>query len=292
MKISTSQMYFNVTQYVLRNRQMYYESQEPLMTNRSINRPSDDPIGAARILDMRQRIGRLEQFQRNIDQATMFQDQAEIALQQTSNALIRLKEIAVDINDGTAGAGEYAAVAQEIDNLYSEVLKASNTQINGRYVFGGYQTTSAPFNAMGIYSGGIGDQIKLEISENDYIPINYTGQEIFKSPNDLFAVIANLRVAVAAGNQTAIANEIPNLTDCHDQIVSYLADVGSRTNRLEMASSDNEELTTAFQSVLSNLQDTDVVEATVKFQKMEEVYQASMSVSSRVLSQSFLDFLR
>ncbi len=292
MRISTNMMYANANNNVNKNREQYLAAQEVLITQRKINRPSDDPIGAARALELQKRIDAFEQYNRNIEQARQFIDQTEIALSSVTESLERVIELGVDVNSPELGPGEYEAAAQEIENIFDELVRASNTKIGNRYVFAGYETTTAPFDDSGVYSGGIGDSIEVEINDNTYVEINFDGDEVFKNPVDIFAAIEDMRVAVAAGDQDAMSTQLPIVRDALDQIIAKTADIGAKSNRLEAAQFTNEELIGAFDVIISDIVDVDLTEATIDFAKTELIYEATMQVSSKVLNQSFLDFLR
>lgn len=292
MRITTAMMFANATRNITKSQEKYLLAQEPLITQRSINRPSDDPIGAARVLGIHKQIGQIDQYQRNIDQAENFINQTEQALGSVRDSLIRLQEIAVGINDGMAGPGEYAAVAKEVDALYDAILSAANSKISNRYVFAGFETTNAPFDTSGNYLGGIGDEIEIEINNGDFLVINQTGDEVFKGPMDVFQVVTDMRDAIAAGDQDAITANLTPLADALDQILAFTSDIGAKSNRLESARTNNDELTQAYTNIMSNIEDADVVAATAEFAQMEQIYQATLTVSSRVMNQSFLDFLQ
>jgi len=292
MRISSFLMYSNATRNVNKNRQQYLEAQEVLITNRRLNRPSDDPIGAARALELHKRLGGFGQYLRNIDQSRTFLDQTEIALTSVSEALQRIKELAVDINSATSGPAEYQAAAKEVANLFDEILRAANTKVGNRYIFAGYETMSPPFDDLGNYSGGIGDAIEVEINDNAFIQINFTGDEVFKSPIDIFQVVSDVQTAIQSGDQTAISAQLRDISDALDQVLSTLAATGARSNQLDIAETNNFELIEAYTAILSNIEDADIVAATTEFTKCEQIFQATLEVSSRILNQSFLDFFR
>ena len=292
MRVSTNMLYMNTNFNINRNREQYLNAQEVLITQRRINRPSDDPIGAARALELNKRIDSFNQYNRNIEQARQFVDQTEIAVASVRDSLQRAIELGVDINAPGLSQGELDAAASEMDNLFQEILRAANTQIGNRYVFAGYETASNPFDNNGVYSGGVGDVIEVEINDSTFIAINYCGNDVFKSPSDIFDAIRGMSAAITAGDQDAMASQLVVVRQAFDQILKFSADIGAKTNRLQAAQATNDELKTAYTAIISNIQDVDLAEATVDFAKAEQVYEATMQVSSKVLNQSFLDFLR
>ena len=292
MRISTNMMYLNATKNLSKSQQQYLKSQEQLVSQKRVNRPSDDPIAAARILDINKQLGLFDQFDRNINQAKMFIDQTETALEAVRDALMRIEEVAVDINGGIAGSGEYAAVASEVENLYDEILRAANTKLENRFIFSGYETSTEPFDASGNYNGGVDQPIEIEINQGAFIQVNFDGEEVFKDPLDIFQVVEDMRAAIEAGDQDAISTNIPLISDALDQVLNLTSQIGARSNRMEVALTNNQVMIESYTTMLSNIEDSDIVQASVDFAEAEQVYMSTMEVTSRILQQSFLDFLR
>ncbi|MCZ7587062.1 MAG: flagellin [Deltaproteobacteria bacterium] len=130
------------------------------------------------------------------------------------------------------------------------------------------------------------------MSEGNFLTINKDGNEILKSPIDIFQTLADLQTALAAGDQTAIKAMMPTLESALEQVINHRSDIGSITVRLDAAEADNEELIEAYTKILSDTEDVDIAKATSDFAFQEQVYQATLMVSDRVMQLSLLDFIR
>jgi len=292
IRVSTNMLFMDATRNINQNQRRYLEIQESLVTNRKINRPSDDPVGAARASDIHRYLDSLDQYDRNITQSNTFLSNSEEALSAAKDALDRAKELAVDINGGISSPGNYQSAATEVQNLKEMVLEAANRKIGDRYLFGGYATTTQPFDSSGNYSGGSNQDIEVEIGNNQYVVINQCGDDIFVNGTNIFQVFDNLISALNAGDQTAISNQLPELDKGINQLLQHVADIGSRENKVESAQENVDSLRSSYTSLVSDIEDADVVSATAEFTKQEQVYQATLEVSSRILSTSFLDFIK
>ena len=62
---------------------------------------------------------------------------ADGALQSVGTLLQRAQELAVQLGNDTYSATERAAGAQEINGISSQIVQLMNTQVAGRYIFGG-----------------------------------------------------------------------------------------------------------------------------------------------------------
>jgi flagellin len=111
------------------------KSMEKLSSGKRINRAADDAAGLSISEKMRGQIRGLTQAARNAQDGVSFIQTAEGALDEVSNMLGRLKELAVqkangtyDTNDATNIKAEAAQLTTEINNIFS------NTKFNGKVV--------------------------------------------------------------------------------------------------------------------------------------------------------------
>lgn len=292
MRVTTAQLFASASINVNQNRERYLNAQEALITNKKVNRPSDDPVSAARITGTRNQIGRFEQFQRNVGYARNFATLMESALSSVADDLTRARELATDINGGTAAATDYQAAAAEIRGIFQSVLKSANARDDRRYIFAGYETLTPPFDDLGAYSGGTGQSIDIEVTSNNFVTVNRGGDEVFKGPIDVFQVLSDLEAAIAAGDQTQISALIPQVERAIEQVVAARSAVGAVTNAIDRAESANAEMDELLKKILSDSEDVDIAKATADFALMEQVYQATLLVSNRVLQQNLLDYFR
>lgn len=292
MRVTMNMIYNNTTRFINRNTVRYYELEEVLATTKKINRPSDDPVGMSRALDLRKSLGFLDQLDRNLGQAEAHVSQTETALSNVVDRLQRAIELTVDINGGIAGPGDFAAAAEEMDGVLSEVIRNANMKYGKRYIFAGFESLDQPFDEFGNYNGGpAGQDVEVQIAQGQTMAINFTGDEVFKGPLDIMQVITDTRDAIASGVQDDIATQIPLLQDALDQALAWQASIGVKTNRIDIARDDNAGLRVSLTAILSNVEDADIVTASTEFAIQEQVLQATLIVANRILSQNFLDFL-
>jgi len=130
--------------------------------------------------------------------------------------------------------------------------------------------------------------------------INFTGApgaggEEWLDPthtNSVFAVLTDLRDALAADNSIAIAGVVGRLDDCMDLTGQARAATGAKVQRLDLASDKLDSVALGLQELLSRTEDVDAAEAVMNLTQQEAIHQAALQVSSRVLPMSLLDYLR
>ena len=130
------------------------KSMEKLSSGLRINRAGDDAAGLAISEKMRGQIRGLTQSSRNAADGISMIQTAEGALNETTNILQRMRELAVQAGNDTNTTSDRAEIQKEIDALTEEVDRiANNTEFNTQKLLNGNK------------SGKVGDIIKTKIEE-------------------------------------------------------------------------------------------------------------------------------
>lgn len=169
-----------------------------------------------------------------------------------------LRKKIVYASNGTLSDDDRASLATDIQGLRDQLLNLANTTDgNGRYIFAGYKTESAPFSeADGKYEGGA-ESIKQQVDASRSMVIGHTGDKIFDSitsnavaepdgsasETNLFAMldsaIAALKTPVAdseADKETAAAaldKTNRGLKNSLNNVLTVRAELGTQLNELE-----------------------------------------------------------
>lgn len=184
MRVSTSQIY-SIADVGMRNAQhSINKTSEQMAAGKRVLSPADDPVAATGILRLNQQLGRLEQFDKNINAAENSLNLEEVALDSVANLMQRMKELTVQAgNTGVNSSADYKAMAAEVDSRIEELLNLQNTRnSSGQYIFGGHQGSEKPFSADGggnfSYHGDEG-QLKLQASDSVTVPVSDSGKRAF-----------------------------------------------------------------------------------------------------------------
>ena len=130
------------------------KSMEKLSSGLRINRAGDDAAGLAISEKMRGQIRGLEQSSRNAADGISMIQTAEGALNETTNILQRMRELAVQAGNDTNTTSDREEIQKEIDALTEEVDRiANNTEFNTQKLLNGNK------------SGKAGDVIKEKVQE-------------------------------------------------------------------------------------------------------------------------------
>ncbi len=183
MRISTTQIFNAGLDAMTRGQSDLMKTQQQLATGQRINSPSDDPSGAVQMLQYREAIDAVEQYQKNADRAEFRLQATEGALDQVGNNMQRIRELVLQANNASQTTESRRSIAVEVEQLLAEVKDIANTRnANGEYIFGGLNSLTRPFTRDadgGVTFNGDGRTRSLQISPVRQLSIGESGGDVF-----------------------------------------------------------------------------------------------------------------
>lgn len=294
------------------------KNQRDISTGKRIHRPSDDPTSMARAMVLRNSLAQNEQYNKNAAVAESQLKMTDTTLGQVGDALQRLRQLAVQGASGNLQQQDRLAIRNEVMQIRDEIKALGNTQLNGRYIFGGIKTDQVvyPEDVTGLPAGngvtfGPNDNgaLIVEVAPNITIQYNTTAPRVLgdttpPSTNNVFQVIDDFAgyldgtlappPGLASGTSNRAISEI-SLRDINtwlNNVNQTRTEVGGKLNRLELAKSRMQEANISMNELLVETEDTDIAEASLKLNSYEATYRAALAVSARSIPMSLVDFLR
>ncbi|MDF2546591.1 MAG: hag [Anaerosolibacter sp.] len=235
------------------------KTMEKLSSGFRINRAADDAAGLSISEKMRGQIRGLAQASRNAQDGISLIQTAEGAMNEVSNMLVRLKELAVQKASGTYNAEDKANIDLEMDELIAEIGSIeTNTEFNGTAVL----NTANTFD--------------IVISDDDTVTLTITG--------------ADVSTASALTNASATAD----IEAAIDAVNLERATLGAQQNRLESTVRNLDTTTENLQAAESRVRDTDMAKEMMAFTKNNILLQASQAMLAQAnqAPQGVLQLLR
>lgn len=294
MRITAGQMAQTTIRNIQRNLERMERTQDQITSGRRITKPSDDPIGTTQALMLRTQIAEMDQQARNIDSGLTWLTAADISLAGLGDVLGRARELALRGANSTLDATDRATLASEVEQLIHQAVTIGNAANGGQSLFAGFQTRSAPFQAVGspvtavTYSGDSG-QIAREVGRGTTIVVNVPGDVVF---NPAFAALIDLQNRLRANDPVGAGQAVTGLDGALENVLETRAVLGAKTSHLEVAQERLAGLKLNLQKLLSTREDLDLAEAVTRFSTEETVYRASLAAAGKALPPSLLDYLR
>ena len=247
---------------------------EKLSSGQQINRAGDDASGLAVSEKMRSQIRGLNQASKNIENGVSFIQTTEGYLQETTDILQRVRELAVQSANGIYSAEDRMQIQVEVSQLITEVDRiASQAQFNGMNLLTGRFAE----NSTEIMQFHIG--ANMDLNARVYI-------------GTMTAMALGLKGSQDSGEAVTIATpETANSTlgtvDAALKTVSkQRADLGAYQNRFEMAAKGVDIAAENTQAAESRIRDTDMAREIVEFTKNQILTQSGTAMLAQANSQS------
>jgi len=139
-------------------------SLERLSSGLRINKAGDDAAGLAISENMRAIIRSANQAVRNANDGVSLLQTAEGGLNETSNILIRMRELAEQASTGTVGSTERSYIQSEFNQLRLEIDRIANaTEFNGTNLLDGNLSTAGVSFQVGVRNVAANDRISVSI---------------------------------------------------------------------------------------------------------------------------------
>lgn len=308
-------MTYNLNGTLQRLEKLQYEAAE----GKKFRVPSDDPIGASKSLKFNTDISKVSQYLRNTKDAASWMKETESALKEVNEVLKRTYELTNQAANGTNSPEDLQKIKAEITELKGHVIQIGNSTYAGRSIFTGFKTDKPLLDEDGKYMVNIGlddggtaiDEVFVyNVGVAERVNVNTLGNKVFGSGDKdyttdvnagnkayLIQMFDDLEAALGGTppgpiDPDGLQKALGNLKDSMGQILSVTAEIGAKSNRLEMTEKKLEEQLVNLTELLSFNEDVSLPEAVMKLNIEENAYRASLAVGARIIQPSLMDFLR
>ena len=246
------------------------ESMQKLSSGYRINKAADDAAGLAISEKLAAQVSGLTQAQQNAQDAVNLVQTADGAMNEVQSMLQRVRDLAVEYNNGTLSTADQAAITAEVAQLCAEISTIGN---------------DTSFNGIALLTGSA--TITFQVGANDGETIATSAVALFGSGSS-FAVDSSIfSFSGSTINISAIDAAIQNVdTD--------RATFGAVQNRLQHTLNNLSNYQENLQASESSIKDVDRASEMVNFTKLQVLQQAGLSVLAQAnqAPQSVLSLLR
>lgn len=158
--------------------------QDQAATGQKFFLPSDSPSAALQTMALQRTIERQTYYSNNITTDQALLTSASTALDSTASAANQAKSIVLQGLGEGSSPEEKQALALQVSSLITSVINDANSQLQGRYVFGGSQTGQLPFEIVDdgiVRYNGDAQSLQTNIGQNLQLSSNYSGEAAFSA---------------------------------------------------------------------------------------------------------------
>jgi flagellin len=259
--VNTNVSSLNAQQNLMQSSNSLNTSFERLSSGFRINSAADDAAGLQISDRMTTQITGLNQAARNANDAISLAQTAEGSLGEITSSLQRMRQLAVQSQNGINSSADRAALQKEVTALTTEISRiASDTQ------FGDQDILAGAFSATFLVGANAGQTIAISLTSAT------TGGFAASSLN-----IDSLTVETEAGASAALTT----LTTAISSIGGARADLGALQNRFQSTIRNLSNITENVSAARSQIRDTDFATETANLTRNQIVQQASLTILSQ-----------
>jgi len=255
---------------------------ESLSSGERINRGGDDASGLAVSEKMRTQIRGLRRAEMNTEDGMSFIQTTEGYLEQTSNIVQRIRELAIQAANGIYSDEDRVLIQVEVSALIDEIDRiASQAEFNKMKLLTGSFARLNPTASMWFHMGA-----NMHQRERVYIETMTTAALKLRNPTVMTFI--SISTPGKANAVIGLADEALRL------IAKQRADLGAYYNRLEFTAKGLMNAYENIQAAESRIRDTDMAETMSKFTTHQILTQAgtAMLAQANQVPQTILQLLR
>jgi len=140
MRVTESQTFGLLANNLQRARARLLDLQRQVSTGKAVRQPSDDPSLFNHITLDKASIAVIEQRLRNITIGQTRLDLSDKVLSSATDAIARVRELAIQFRSDTNGPAERTIGSQEVRQLFAQIQQFANQELNGQAIFTGTST--------------------------------------------------------------------------------------------------------------------------------------------------------
>jgi len=304
MRISFALTYENPVINIFSKQKDLRRLQDAISQGKGLLDPSDNPLNWAGAMNLKTAMAKAEQWKKNIDFGTNWNNTTEGYLSHLDDLLTRAREIAIKaikINSSETTA----SYAKELDQIIREAITVANAKYQDRYIFSPNTDPTNPLFGFTESNGEItsitdpanpgqmSESLDIAVGENTSVRVNVDGERLFfdDQNNSILRNLLDLKNAVKLGDTNQISNAMGKIENDQSRVLEALTTVGGTLNRLEARGNALDTIMISQQERIGDLEETDMAKLITDYQLTATALQAIYQSTARVTGLSLLQYL-
>lgn len=302
MRVSDRTHYASLVKNITKNQADLFDVQKEISSGKKIVNLSDDPGLNRQIMALDDTINKVDGYLSNISSTRSDLETYESMIDGVVGSIKDLQNLVIKSGNSAYYDTSKESFRKDVDNILTSLLTKANNSVAGSYAFSGSLVDTKPYTAN--YTDGIassvtyaGDNLPkiINLDNNDRIYINLSGEEIFKGQaggsEDVFQELIDIRTDMKDDKFHNIDQHLNNLENILDRLISKRGEIGNNVKHMESMESFLQNFQLGLQEKSEKLSSTDMAGAITNMMSIENVFQGSLQVASRMDKLSILNYL-
>jgi flagellar hook-associated protein 3 FlgL len=298
MRVTDSYRFQSLQSNVATSKKRMSKIEEMISSSKKILTPSDDPVGAATYMQLRTQNNTNIQYLKNLQHLTTLGGFYETTANTVKDILISAKELATTMASDTQDATTRRDAATKVEGLIEQLVTVGNTKVGNTYVFGGKKSNAAAFTLneadYSVTFNGSSDVLRVQTSSGQTEKMGISGQTFFGAngaSNNIFAALKELKDTLESDDTTGISGSLDKINSAVDLAANNISYVGTYNNKISNLTDTLTNNNINLQTVMSDIMDVDTIQAYSDYTNLTNIYQASLTVLSKMQNMNILNYI-
>ena len=291
MRVTTGMSQRHVLSDLRRVQERLASAQSQVSGGKRIEKPSDDPLGAERAMRLNAQLDSTTAYRSPVDESRSWLDATDTALSSLGDIVQRVRELTLQAANGSTTPAGRQSIKLEVDQLTEQAKSTLNSAYDGRHLFSGTATDTAPYSAAtgDAYQGDSGAVVR-QIGPGVSVQVNMTGDDVLSG---LLPTLRTISAHLASNDIASLGTtDLQALDAGADNLTAKQSQVGAITNRVDAAGQRLDDFYDVTNAFLSKTQDADLPQALTDLSAQQNALQAALRGGATLIQQSLMDFLR
>lgn len=276
-----------------------------LSSGYQVNSAADAPDQTSALVDLGSQLSTLQTYQTNLSSVLSEAQTGDQTLGTAISLVQNAQSIASQATGLTITPAQMQNMASEIQGIQQQMVTLANTNVAGRYIFGGDQGT-APYQYDASSATNGVDQLTTQTAT--YAFVNPTGQAIYQpltatqifdnqdstgtpTANNVFVALQSLTTALQNNDTTGIQNALSSLDTVSGWLNQEQGYYGAAEQRITTEQNTAATHITAVQMGIGAIRDTDMVKAATDLSQETMAQSAAYEAQAAISKKSLFDYL-
>ena len=289
MRVTTGMSQRHVLSDLRRVQERLASAQSQVSGGKRIEKPSDDPLGAERAMRLSAQLDSTTAYRTSVDESRSWLDATDTALSSVGDIVQRVRELTLQAANGATTPAGRQSIKAEVDQLTEQAKSTLNSAYDGRHLFSGTATDTAPYGASDTYAGNSTPVVR-QIGPGVSVQVNLTGDDVLAG---LLPTLRTISAHLASNDIASLGTtDLKALDAGADNLTAKQSQVGAITNRVDAAGQRLDDVYDVTNAFLSKTQDADLPQALTDLSAQQNALQAALRGGASLIQQSLMDFLR
>lgn len=277
-----------------------------LSSGYQVNTAADSPEQTAALVDLGSKLAATQTYQQNL---TTVQNETQTADQSLAAAISLVQQarsVALEATGTNVTPSGFANMATQVQGIQQQIVSVANTSVGGRYVFGGDQSTSAPYQYDPTSATSSVDKLTPQTATYSFVSPDgatiyqtlsaahiFDDQDAQGNPtaNNVFVALQSLNTALQNNDVNGVTTALTSLETASEWLNQQQGYYGAAGQRITTEQNNAANTVTSLKVGIGSIRDTDIVAAATDLTRETAAESAAFEAQAAIPQKSLFDYL-